>query len=128
MKLLLDTHALLWWLADDARLAEPARAEIADAANTVCVSAASAWELAIKARLGRLSMPDDLGQQLLANSIVPMPVEVRHALAVRLLPDHHRDPFDRLLVAQAKTEGLTIVTADQSIPRYDVPVLAAELG
>ena len=128
MKLLLDTHALLWWLADDARLAEPARAEIADAANTVWVSAASAWELAIKARLGKLSMPDDLGQQLLANSFVPMPVEVRHALAVRLLPDHHRDPFDRLLVAQAKTEGLTIVTADQSIPRYDVPVLAAELG
>ena len=128
MKLLLDTHALLWWLADDARLAEPARAEIAHAANTVCVSAASAWELAIKARLGELSMPDDLGQQLLANSFVPMPVEVRHALAVRLLPDHHRDPFDRLLVAQAKTEGLTIVTADQSIPRYDVPVLAAELG
>ena len=92
------------------------------------MSAASAWELAIKARLGKLSMPDDLGQQLLANSFVPMPVEVRHALAVRLLPDHHRDPFDRLLVAQAKTEGLTIVTADQSIPRYDVPVLAAELG
>ena len=125
MRLLLDTHALLWWLSDDARLARPARAAIADAANDVYVSAATAWELAIKARLGKVSMPDDLGEQLSANALVPLPVQVRHALAVRYLPDHHRDPFDRLLVAQAQIEGLTLVTADQSILRYDVAVVAA---
>lgn len=125
MRLLLDTHALLWWLSDDARLARPARAAIADAANDVYVSAATAWELAIKAPLGKVSMPDDLGEQLSANALVPLPVQVRHALAVRYLPDHHRDPFDRLLVAQAQIEGLTLVTADQSILRYDVAVVAA---
>lgn len=125
MRLLLDTHALLWWLSDDARLARPARAAIADAANDVYVSAATAWELAIKAPLGKVSMPDDLGEQLSANALLPLPVQVRHALAVRYLPDHHRDPFDRLLVAQAQIEGLTLVTADQSILRYDVAVVAA---
>lgn len=127
MRLLLDTHALLWWLDDDIRLAEPARAAIADATNDVYVSAASAWELAIKARLGKVSMPADLAEQLVANSFAPLPVEVQHALAVRDLPDHHRDPFDRLLVAQAHIEGLTLVTADQVIPRYKVTVLAAEM-
>lgn len=125
MRLLLDTHALLWWLEDDARLAVSVRAGIADASNDVYVSAASAWELAIKARLGKVSMPDDLEEQLVANSFVPLAVEIRHALAVRNLPDHHRDPFDRLLVAQAQIEGLTLVTADESIPRYEVAVLAA---
>jgi len=105
---LLDTHALLWWLADDIRLADAARAAIADSANDAFVSAASAWEIAIKARLGKVSMPDDLGEQLAANSFTPLPVQLTHALAVRHLPDHHRDPFDRLLVAQAQVEGLTL--------------------
>lgn len=126
MRLLLDTHVLLWWLADDPRLDEAARRAIAEPANDTFASAASAWELAIKARLGKVSMPDDLGEQLAANSFTPLPVQMTHALAVRHLPDHHRDPFDRLLVAQAQLEGLTIVTADQAIPRYDVAVLAAD--
>lgn len=125
MRLLLDTHTLLWWLADDPRLTGTARAAIAEPANDAFVSAASAWEIAIKARLGKVSMPDDLGEQLAANSLGPLPVHVEHALAARHLPDHHRDPFDRLLVAQAQIEGLTLVTADQTIGRYDVPVLAA---
>lgn len=125
MRLLLDTHTLLWWLADDPRLADPARSEIADPANDVLVSAASAWEIAIKAALGKLSLPDDLEEQLAGNSFSPLPILVRHALAVRDLPDHHRDPFDRLLVAQARIEDLTIVTADACIPRYDVSVLPA---
>lgn len=128
MRLLLDTHALLWWLGDDARLAAPARAAVADASNDVLVSAASAWELAIKARLGKVSMPDDLGEQLAVNGFAPLAVDVRHALAVQNLPDHHRDPFDRLLVAQAQIEGLTLVTADESIPQYDVAVLVADLS
>lgn len=126
MRLLLDTHALLWWLADDARLAEPARIAIADPMNDAFVSAASAWEIAIKVRLGKVTMPDDLAEQLAANSFTALPVQVPHALAVRRLPDHHRDPFDRLLVAQAQMERLTVVTADETIPRYDVAVLRAD--
>lgn len=126
MRLLLDTHVLLWWLADDPRLDEAARGAIAEPANDTFASAASMWELSIKADLGKVSMPDDLGEQLAANSFTPLPVQMTHALAVRHLPDHHRDPFDRLLVAQAQLEGLTIVTADQAIPRYDVAVLAAD--
>lgn len=81
MRLLLDTHVLLWWLADDAGLAEPARAAIADPENDAYVSAASAWEIAIKAHLGKVSMPNDLGEQLAANSFTPLPVQVTHALA-----------------------------------------------
>ncbi|GAC1331018.1 MAG: type II toxin-antitoxin system VapC family toxin [Mycobacteriales bacterium] len=126
MKLLLDTHTLLWWLADEPRLADPARSAIARPDNDVYVSAASAWELAIKAGLGKVSLPDDLGAQLVANSFTPLPVQLAHGLAVRHLPEHHRDPFDRVLVAQAQIEGLTVVTADQWIPRYDVAVLPAE--
>jgi PIN domain nuclease of toxin-antitoxin system len=126
VRLLLDTHALLWWLADDARLAEVARKAIADPTNDAFVSAASAWEIAIKVRLGKVTMPDDLAEQLAANSFTALPVQVPHALAVRRLPDHHRDPFDRLLVAQAQIERLTVVTADETIPRYDVAVLRAD--
>ncbi len=125
MRLLLDTHALLWWLADDARLAEPVRNAITDPRNDAFVSAASAWEIAVKARLGKVTMPNDLVEQLAANSFTALPVQVPHALAVRHLPDHHRDPFDRLLVAQAQIERLTVVTADETIPRYDVAVLSA---
>jgi PIN domain nuclease of toxin-antitoxin system len=128
VRLLLDTHTLLWWLADDPRLAEQARTAMGDPANDAFVSAASAWEIAIKAGLGKVSMPDDLVEQLAANSFTALPVQMTHALAVRHLPDHHRDPFDRLLVAQAQIEGLTLVTADRSIPRYDVAVLAADVG
>lgn len=126
MRLLLDTHVLLWWLADDPRLAEPARLAIGAGENDVVVSAASAWEIAIKSRLGKVSAPGDLEQQLADNGFLPLAVEVRHALGVRDLPDHHRDPFDRLLVAQAQIEGLTLVTVDPTIARYDVPVLAAD--
>ena len=123
--MLLDTHVLLWWLADDARLSVDARAAIGDASAQVYVSAASAWEVAIKAGLGKLTAPDDLNEQLAANSFTPLDVSVVHALAVRHLPAHHRDPFDRLLVVQAQAEGLTLVTADKRMKPYDVPLLAA---
>ena len=118
-------HVLLWWLADDARLSVDARAAIGDASAQVYVSAASAWEVAIKAGLGKLTAPDDLNEQLAANSFTPLDVSVVHALAVRHLPAHHRDPFDRLLVVQAQAEGLTLVTADKQMKPYDVPLLAA---
>jgi PIN domain nuclease of toxin-antitoxin system len=127
VRLLLDTHALLWWLADDRRLQAGARKAIGDVGNEIYVSAASAWEIAIKAGLGKLSAPDDLPEQLTANSFTPLDVSVPHALAVRHLPDHHRDPFDQLLVAQAQLEGLTIITADERITLYNVPVLAGAL-
>lgn len=108
------------------RARSEAAARHAHAANDVYVSAATAWEVAIKAGLGKLSMPDDLGEQLTTNSLTPLPISVRHVLAVHHLPDHHRDRFDRLLVAQAQIEQLTLVTADERISQYDVAVLVAD--
>lgn len=126
-RLLVDTHTLLWWALDDPQLSAAARHAVSLAGNDVHVSAASAWEIAIKASLGRLEVPDDLEalftQEMRASRFRPLPVTLRHALAVRDLPLHHRDPFDRLLVAQAICEGLTLVTGDADIARYDAPVL-----
>ncbi|MGH2546694.1 MAG: type II toxin-antitoxin system VapC family toxin [Actinomycetota bacterium] len=127
MRLLLDTHALLWWITDDDQLSEKAGEAIADGANDVYLSAASAWEIAIKAGLGRIRLPGDAWtftpDQLERNAFQALPVHVAHAVAVITLPDVHRDPFDRMLVAQAMTEGLTIVSGDQDLSRYPVPVV-----
>jgi PIN domain nuclease of toxin-antitoxin system len=127
MRLLLDTHALLWWTLDDGRLSASARDAIADAANAVYVSAASAWELAIKAGLGRLSLPAALGpllaDELRLNGFSPLAVSVAHALAVRDLAAHHRDPFDRILIAQARLEELTLVSGDHAMRPYGIPLL-----
>lgn len=125
MNLLLDTHALLWALADDERLSAPARGALIDGHNRVLVSAVSGWEITIKKGLGKLRAPDDLPEQLVARRFAPLDVTFAHGLAVGELPDHHADPFDRLLIAQARTEGLTLVTRDERIPRYDVATLAA---
>jgi PIN domain nuclease of toxin-antitoxin system len=122
---LLDTHTLLWWLADDARLGTRARAVMADPANVVFVSAASVWEIAIKRAAGRLTGPDDLIESVEDAGFEPLPIGFDHAERVAVLPVHHRDPFDRLLVAQAQVEGATIVTVDRSISAYDVTVLPA---
>ncbi len=124
MRLLLDTHALLWWLADEG-LAADARAAIAAGDNQVLLSAASAWEIAIKRALGRLSAPEDLLDQLAASGFDHLPIALRHALAVSDLPAHHRDPFDRMLIAQAMVEGLTVVTRDRRFSAYPVAVLPA---
>jgi PIN domain nuclease of toxin-antitoxin system len=124
-RLLLDTHVLLWWLGDDSRLRADAAAAIADPATAVYVSAASAWEIAIKKTVGRLEAPDDLPAQLEHHGFAELPVSVAHALGVEVLPVYHPDPFDRLLVAQAMLEGLTIVTSDAQVRRYGVPTLAA---
>jgi PIN domain nuclease of toxin-antitoxin system len=123
--LLLDTHALLWWLADDPQLTDGARAAIASPRSSVMVSAATAWEIAIKRALGKLSSPADLEAQIRENRFDPLPITVAHALAAGALPRHHQDPFDRMLVAQAMAEGLTIVTRDPRIELYGVPTLAA---
>lgn len=127
MRLLLDTQVFLWSIAATERLSRRARRVIEDGANDVFLSAASAWEIAIKAGLGRLSLPSDperfVPEQMSANAFQPLPVELRHALAVYGLPKVHSDPFDRLLVAQAIAEGLTIVTSDERLGDYPVKML-----
>ncbi|HUZ35293.1 MAG TPA: type II toxin-antitoxin system VapC family toxin [Streptosporangiaceae bacterium] len=124
MRLLLDTHALLWWLADE-QLGEPARQAIADPANDVAVSAASAWEISIKKALGKLSAPDDLERQVQACGFSPLPISLAHGLAAGRLARHHEDPFDRMLIAQAWAEDLTIVTRDKRFDAYGVALLPA---
>ena len=124
MRLLLDTHALLWWLADES-LTEQAREAIADAENQVMVSSASAWEISIKRALGKLAAPDDLQLQVEQSGFTALPISLRHGLAAGDLPRHHDDPFDRMLIAQAIAEGLTIVTHDQRFDDYNVALLPA---
>ncbi len=124
MRLLLDTHALLWWLADEGLTTE-ARDAIADPANLVAVSAASAWEISIKKALGKLAAPDDLEQQVQTGGFLPLPISIAHGVAAGQLPYHHEDPFDRMLIAQAHIEGLTIVTRDKRFDVYRVALLPA---
>jgi PIN domain nuclease of toxin-antitoxin system len=124
VRLLLDTHALLWWLDDDARLDPSAADAIADA-DVVAVSAASAWEIAIKQAIGKLTGPEDLSAQLSTNGFTELPVTVAHALAAGALPPHHSDPFDRMLVAQSLLEGLVVVTRDERLADYGIAHLRA---
>jgi PIN domain nuclease of toxin-antitoxin system len=124
VRLLLDTHVLLWWLADDDRLPEGAR-EAVNTAQEVRLSAASVWEIAIKHALGRLDVPDDYLVAVDAGEIGLLPITGQHAEIAGALPRHHDDPFDRMLVAQARADELTLVTADRRLVDYDVPVLLA---
>jgi PIN domain nuclease of toxin-antitoxin system len=121
----LDTHTFLWWLDDPQLLSEAAREAIGDGRNTIYVSAVVVWEIVIKRALGKLDAPDDIEAAMAANRFLPPPVTVPHALAVQALPDFHRDPFDRLLIAQARREGLTLVTHDPLIARYGDPLILA---
>jgi PIN domain nuclease of toxin-antitoxin system len=125
MKLLLDTHVLLWWLDNPRLISAPVAKAIADARNSVYVSAAIVWEIAIKKRLGKLECPDDLEDAIEANGFFSVSISVTHARLVETLPDHHRDPFDRMLVAQAISEGLTLATRDRDIMKYTVPYVVA---
>ncbi|MFN2465209.1 MAG: type II toxin-antitoxin system VapC family toxin [Candidatus Dormibacteria bacterium] len=120
MRLLLDTHVLLWWLAGSRKLPPSVREVIADESSDIWVSAASAWEIAIKKSLGKLSAPDDLLDQLDDNGFESLPILVADALEAGALPPHHDDPFDRMLVAQARLSGLTLVTGDARMAAYDV--------
>jgi PIN domain nuclease of toxin-antitoxin system len=122
--LLLDTHVLLWWASDDARLGPTARSAIQGAGRAVFVSAVTAWEIAIKQALGRLDAPD-LAELLSSQGFRELALSVRHGLDAGALPPVHRDPFDRALIAQAAREGLTLVTADRLLERYDVALLDA---
>jgi PIN domain nuclease of toxin-antitoxin system len=124
VRLLLDTHALLWWLADEG-LTTAARDAIADPANLVVVSAVSAWEISIKKALGKLAAPDDLERQVQAGGFQQLSISIAHGVAAGQLARHHEDPFDRMLIAQAQADGLTIVTRDKRFGEYGVATLPA---
>jgi PIN domain nuclease of toxin-antitoxin system len=127
MTLLLDTHAFIWWCNGDERLSDHARSAIADPANTVTVSAISAWEITIKAGAGRLKLPEApdayLRSRLRDNAFVPVAFTLEHALRLASVPPLHADPFDRALIAQALVEELTLVAVDANVRRYDVETL-----
>ena len=125
MNVILDTHALLWWLSDDRRLIKAARATIADPENTILVSAVSAWEIAIKKALGKLSAPDDLADQVRSGGFSELPITIADGMLAGALPPHHDDPFDRMLVAQAQRSGLTVMTRDPTFPSYGIAVVKA---
>lgn len=124
-RLLLDTHVFLWWLADSPDLASNAAEAIADARNEVFVSAATGWEIAIKRAAEKLSAPDNLDALVEESGFSPLPMTFFHGEQAGALPMRHKDPFDRMLVAQAQAEGLVIVTRDPWISRYGVRTLAA---
>lgn len=124
MTLLLDSHTLLWWLAGD-RLSDEALAAIADPGVDALVSAASIWELEIEAALGKLRVDADLVAEVEAAGFDWLPIQAQHAREAARLPARHRDPFDRMLIAQARLGGHTIVTRDAVFAEYGVPVLAA---
>lgn len=127
MRALLDTHAFLWWIVDDPRLSAAAREVIAEGDNEIFLSAASAWEMAIKSRLGRLRMPADfqrfVSDQVDLNGFRVLPVRLAHALRVHGLPDHHRDPFDRMLIAQGQVENMPLISGDRRLRAYGVPLV-----
>jgi PIN domain nuclease of toxin-antitoxin system len=124
VKLLLDSHAFLWWLVEDPKLSAGARRTVADPASTVHVSAATVWELSIKEALGKLDLDGaDLCEEIEENDFVELPMTARHAHAAAALPRHHGDPFDRMLIAQGQIEGLTIVTPDPAFRAYGIALL-----
>ena len=125
MKLLLDTHTFLWFQDDPEQLSAAARTAILNPDNEVWLSVASAWEMSIKAAAGRLNIPANLEEVLVNDQIDSLNIRVSHALTAAQLPDHHRDPFDRMMVAQASIEQMVFVTRDKLIPRYGVPCLKA---
>ena len=126
MRLLLDTHAFLWWIEDDSALGSSARAAINVPTNPVYVSAASAWEIAIKRAKGTLEAPrGDVAAWIAAEGFAELDITVRHGTAAGALPLHHRDPFDRVLIAQAQLEEMTLITADPALAAYDVALIPA---
>jgi PIN domain nuclease of toxin-antitoxin system len=125
MRLLLDSHVIVWWALYPGRLRASTRSAITTPENEVVISAASVWELGLKIARQKLSLPDNYAATLLGDGLHELPVSIAHAQRAMSLPPLHGDPFDRLLIAQALTEGLLLVTSDQAIQRYDVPTLGA---
>ena len=126
VNLLLDTHVFLWALDNSPRLSQKARAAIIEGNNIVFVSAATALEIAIKKSIGKLKIPDgDYMEELKLHRFTPLDITTEHAITVENLPPHHKDPFDRLLIAQAQVENLTLITGDSRIKAYTVPIIEA---
>ena len=125
VRLLLDTHAVLWTLAEPHKLSATTRRAVEDARNEVFVSVVSGWEIAIKRALGKLHAPEDLETAIREQDFTPLLVTFHHAEEAGALPPHHSDPFDRMLIAQARAEGLILVTRDTRIPLYGVRTMAA---
>ena len=124
MRLLLDTHILLWWLNDDPLLPSTARTYIADPENEVFVSSLSVWEIAVKSQLGKLDAEAGVISAAIAQSrFMPLPFTIKHAVEITRLPHHHRDPFDRALIAQARTEPLRLLTHDSLVAAYGNAVI-----
>lgn len=127
MKILLDTHTFIWWADEPDRLSPTARAILTDTANTLLFSMASLWEMQIKISLGkmRLSRPlkEHLARQQIENSLQILPIEPRHLWALETLPDYHKDPFDRLLIAKSMVEDMPLLSRDERVSQYDIKVL-----
>lgn len=126
MSFLLDTHILLWFLENDSKLSNQVREVITNPKNLIFVSAISAWEISIKQSLGKLIAPSNLEEALRFSSLEVLAMTLVHGIKVADLPMHHKDPFDRMLIAQALVEGLTIITVDHKFKFYDVPLLIIE--
>ena len=124
MSLLLDTHVVLWWLTDDPTLSEEIKTRL-DHEPDIWVSAATIWEVSIKQAIGKLAEPAELPEQIRGSGFRELPIRIEHAIAAGRLPPLHRDPFDRMLVAQARCDDLTLVTRDPRCKQYDVAVLPA---
>ena len=123
MKLLLDTHAALWWLSEDERFGAATAQQLTDETNQVLLSAVVVWEVAVKRSLGNLETPENFASTLLDAGVQPLPISLDHAAAVEQLPWHHRDPFDRMLVAQASIEGAALVSHDAALRPYGVTLV-----
>jgi len=124
-RLLFDTQALLWWLADDPRLGKEARSAISEPRNDVYVSAASSWEISIKRSVGKLTAPDDMDRMVEEEGFIKLPITLFHGDQAGMLPEHHKDPFDRMLIAQAQAEGLSMITSDRIIGQYVIRTMDA---
>jgi len=123
VRLLLDTHVFLWWLTDDPQLHTDRRSAIANPDALVHVSAATVWEIAIKEAQGRIDVGDDFAEEIEKGGFVELPISACHAVAAGRLPRHHADPFDRMLVAQAREENMTLVSQDAAMAAYEVDLL-----
>lgn len=126
MRVLLDTYILLWWLGEPARISEKTHKRIAAPQNTVYVSAVSLWEIRLKQSLGKLQLPKDFEKRLNEETFEALPLQNSHSAALLSLPWYHRDPFDRILIAQARAEKLQFLTADLTLAAYGKPVLPAD--
>ena len=125
MNILLDTHTLLWWLDDNPTLSKEARTAISESTNIVFISVAVIWEIRIKQSLGKLKIPKNFKEVLEAQAFEMLDITFEHAHKISLLADYHRDPFDRMLIAQAMVERFTIITRDNNIMKYKVPIIKA---